>query len=119
VSDRIIKLKADGSPAGELKARICGLVFLIRRLPRDKGLDIGLRANDGTLADLLVSDLANDGAKIRHELPTLLTDLVDSSVLLHDGQEYNLQTKESAEWDDLFRSHVARVRQDVALIAQE
>jgi hypothetical protein len=119
VSDRIIKLKADGTKAGELKARICGLVFLLRKLNRDKGMDSGLRANEEMIADLLVTDLATDGAKIRHELPALLKELVDASVLLHDGSEYNLQTKESAEWDDLFRVHVAKVRQDVAAIAQE
>lgn len=119
VSDRIIKLRADGSRAGELKARICGLVFLIRKLSRDKGLDTGLRANEEMIADLLVADLANDGAKIRHELPGLLKELVDASVLLHDGHEYNLQTKESAEWDDLFRVQVAKVRQDVSVVAQE
>jgi len=119
VSDRIIKLRADGSKAGDLKARICGLVFLIRKLSRDKGMDSGLRANEEMIADLLVADLANDGAKIRHELPTLLKELVDASVLLHDGSEYNLQTRESAEWDDLFKVHVAKVRQDVATVAQE
>lgn len=119
VSDRIIKLKADGSKAGDLKARICGLVFLIRKLSRDKGMDSGLRANEEMLADLLVADLAHDGAKVRHELPALLKELVDASVLLHDGNEYNLQTKESAEWDDLFKVHVAKVRQDVATVAQE
>ncbi len=119
ISDRIIKLKADGSRVGELKARICGLVFLLRKLSRDKGLDTGLRANEEMLADLLVTDLANDGAKIRHELPALLKELVDASVLLYDGHEYNLQTKESAEWDDLFRVHQAKVRQDVSAIAQE
>jgi hypothetical protein len=119
VSDRIIKLKADGSKAGDLKARICGLVFLIRKFSRDKGMDSGIRANEEMLADLLVADLAHDGAKIRHELPALLKELVDASVLLHDGNEYNLQTKESAEWDDLFKVHVAKVRQDVATVSQE
>jgi hypothetical protein len=119
ISDRIIRLKADGSKTGELKARICGLVFLIRKLSRDKGMDSGLRANEEMLADLLVTDLANDGAKIRHELPALLKALVDTSVLLHDGSEYNLQTKESAEWDDLYNIQKTKVAQDSAAIYQE
>jgi len=119
VSDRMIRLKADDAKSGDLKARICGLVFLIRKLSRDKGMDIGLRANEEMIADLLVTDLSNDGAKIRHEIPALLKELVDESVLLHDGSEYNLQTKESAEWDDLFRVHIAKVRGEVAAIAQE
>lgn len=119
ISDRILKLRADGSKEGELKARICGLVFLIRKLSRDKGLDTGLRATEEMIADLLVQDLSSEGAKMRHELPALLKELVDASVLLHDGSEYNLQTKESAEWDDLFRNQVAKIRHDVAAISQE
>lgn len=119
ISDRILKLKSDGSASGEVKARICGLVFLIRKLGRDKGTDTGLRATEEMIADLLVKDLSGEGAKIRHEIPSLLKELVDTSVLLNDGSEYNLQTKESAEWDDLFRNHVAKMRQDVAAISQE
>jgi hypothetical protein len=94
-------------------------VFLIRKLNRDKGSDIGVRATDEMLADLLVEDLANDGARLRHDLPGIMKELVDDSVLLHDGSEYNLQTKESAEWDEQFRNQIAKIRQDVASIAQE
>lgn len=119
ISDRILRLAADGSDEGKLKARVCGLVFLIRKLNRDKGTDTGVRATEEMLADLLVEDLAADGATLRHELPGILKDLVDTSVLLHDGTEYNLQTRESAEWDDQFRAQLVRARADVAGIAQE
>lgn len=119
VSDRILRLAADGGDAGKLKARICGLVFLIRKLSRDPGTDTGVRATDEMIADLLVEDLAADGAKLRHELPDVLKELVEAAVLLHDGQEYNLQTRESAEWDDQFRAQMAKMRHDVAAIAQE
>jgi len=119
ISDRILRLAADGTDQGKLKARVCGLVFLIRKLSRDKGTDTGVRATDEMLADLLVEDLAVDGATLRHGLPAILKDLVDTSVLLHDGTEYNLQTRESAEWDDQFRAQLAKIRQDVAGIAQE
>jgi hypothetical protein len=119
ISDRILRLAADGSSTGKLKARICGLVFLIRKLSRDKGTDTGVRATDEMIADLLVEDLAADGAKLRHELPALLKELVDAAVLLHDGNEYNLQTRESAEWDDQFRAQLSKIRQDVAVISQE
>jgi hypothetical protein len=119
ISDRILRLQADGSDAGKLKSRICGLVFLIRRLSRDKGTDTGVRATEEMIADLLVEDLAADGAKVRHQLPALMHELVEAGVLLHDGNEYNLQTRESAEWDDQFRAHVAKFRQDVGAIASE
>jgi hypothetical protein len=119
ISDRILRLAADGSADGKLKARCCGLIFLIRRLSRDKGTDTGVRATDEMIADLLVEDLATDGAGLRHRLPALLKELVEAAVLLHDGSEYNLQTRDSAEWDDQFRAQLAKVRQDVAAIAQE
>jgi hypothetical protein len=119
ISDRILRLAADNTDAGKLKARICGLVFLIRKLSRDKGTDTGIRATDEMIADLLVEDLATDGAKLRHELPALLKELVDAAVLLHDGTEYNLQTRESAEWDDQFRAQIGKIRGEVAVISQE
>jgi len=36
INERIIKL-ADGTPEGKLARRICGLVFLIGKLPREAG----------------------------------------------------------------------------------
>ena len=39
----------DGTPGGELKSRLCALIFLIRKLPRDTGVDIGVRATAETL----------------------------------------------------------------------
>ena len=60
IHEAIVKQRADGTHEGALKSRLCALVFLIRKLPREAGIDIGLRANVGTLADLLVENLAND-----------------------------------------------------------
>ncbi|MBK6831207.1 MAG: hypothetical protein IPG92_10940 [Flavobacteriales bacterium] len=42
------KSKSDG----DLRSRICALVFLINKLPRE-GVDAGIRANEEHLADLL------------------------------------------------------------------
>ena len=55
-----------------LSARLCGLIFLIRKLPRTAGADSGVRATPEMLADLLVSDLANDGTKLRKDVPVAL-----------------------------------------------
>ena len=56
---------------GELKARICALIFLITQIPsRTIGGDTGLRATASFLADLLVEDLADDGAKLRKRVPS-------------------------------------------------
>ena len=56
LNERIKKLN-NGTPEGILRSRIAGLVFLINRLPREAGLDDGIRANEQMIADLLLEDL--------------------------------------------------------------
>jgi hypothetical protein len=118
ISDRILRLD-DGSERGRIMARTCGLVFLIRKLSREKSVDTGVRANEEMIGDLLVEDLALSGAKVRKALPALLDELVELGVLLFDGEEYNLQTRESAEWDDRFKIELTKIRQDTAAVTHE
>ena len=119
IHEAIVKQREDGTPDGALKSRLCALVFLIRKLPRDAGVDIGVRANVGTLADLLVENLANDGAELRGRLPALLDDLVDAGTLLKIEDEYSLQTRESSDWEAEFRNRKSRLANDVARMATE
>jgi len=108
--DETIRSLDDGTETGKLKRRLCGLIFLIRKLPRETGFDIGVRATQEMLADLMVSDLKDDGASLRKTLPILLEQLVEiDGVLLKDDNEYNLQTKEYSDWDNEFRSRVIRL----------
>ena len=102
----------DGSPEGHLKSRLCALIFLIRKLPRDAGVDMGVRATSEALADLLVKDLARDGAALRGQLPKLLDDLVGAGTLMRLDNEYSLQTRESTEWEAEFRNRQARLVND-------
>jgi hypothetical protein len=118
ISDRILRLD-DGTERGRLMARTCGLVFLIRKLPRERSVDARLRATEEMIGDLLVEDLLQDGTRVRKDLPEVLTNLVELGVLLYDGEEYNLQTRESAEWDDKFRTELAKIRQDSAAVSHE
>lgn len=101
--DETIRSLDDGTPKGRLKRRLCGLTFLIRKIPRESGFDIGVRASEAMLADLMVSDLHSDGATLRREIPDLLDELVDDGILLKDHDEYNLQTKEYSDWDAEYR----------------
>ena len=103
IHQTIISLN-DGSSDGLLKSRLCALVFLIRKLPREAGVDSGVRAKPEMLADLLVKDLAADGTALRSRLPKLLDDLVDAGTLLKLDDEYSLQTKESSDWEAEFRT---------------
>jgi len=102
-----------------LAARICGLIFLIRKLPRTTGADSGVRATAEMLADLLVSDLTNDGTKLRKDVPLTLQKLVDDGILLKDGEEYNLQTKESQEWDKEFRNRQTQIGSNESVVHQK
>ena len=109
----------DGTPDGQLKSRLCALVFLIRRLPRDVGVDIGVRATMETLADLLVKDLARDGSALRSQLPKLLDDLVATGKLMKLDDEFSLQTRESSEWEAEFRNRQTRLVNDPARMSSK
>ena len=111
VSETISK-QDDGTPDGNLKSRLCALVFFIRKLPREAGVDSGVRATVETLADLLVKDLAKDGPALRRQIPKLLEELVAASTLMKLDDEYSLQTRESSEWEVEFRNRQTKLVND-------
>jgi hypothetical protein len=115
--DETIRNLDHGTPEGNLAKRICGLVFLIRKLPREEVVDIGVRATVETLADLLISDLGNDGATLRKEIPQILDKLVDEGKLIKIDEEYSLQTRESSEWDREFRNRQTRLNNDLTTLS--
>lgn len=116
--DELVRgLRADAA-GGELKSRICALVFLISQIPsRTMGGETGLRATSRFIADLLVEDLA-DGALLRGRVPELLEALVSDGRLMRVDDEYRLQTEESAEWEKDYRSRLAAIRDDAARMNQ-
>lgn len=111
INERILQV---GKTEGDLARRVCGLVFLIGKLKREAGADIGVRANKEHLADLLVSDLAADNGKLRSEVEATLRKLTDNGVLMQVGDEYRLQTREGAEWEREFRNRQSRLGNDAA-----
>ena len=111
--ETIVGQASDGTADGQLKSRLCALVFLIRKLPRERGADIGVRATADMLADLMVEDLAADGTALRARLPALLEELVDAGTLLKLDQEHSLQTRESSEWEAEFRNRLSRLANDL------
>jgi hypothetical protein len=117
--DETIRNLDDGTLEGRFAKRVCGLVFLIRKLPREEVADIGVRATPATLADLLVSNLANDGTRLRKELPPVLNQLVEKGILIKLDDEYSLQTRESSEWDREFRSRRTRFSSDLTTLASK
>ncbi len=89
-----------GTEDQRLMARACGLVFLINKLGGQNN-EIGIRANVDSLADLLVEDLSAGSSSLRSKLPGLLD---NCELLMKVGEEYRIQTEESAAWTDEFLS---------------
>ncbi|HBI14530.1 MAG TPA: BREX system P-loop protein BrxC [Desulfobulbaceae bacterium] len=89
-----------GSEEERLMARACGLVFLINKLGSQNN-EIGIRATIDTLADLLVENLSQGSSSLRSKLPGLLD---KCELLMKVGDEYRIQTEESAAWSDEFLS---------------
>ncbi len=114
-----IQKQRNGTAEGTLRSRLCALVFLIGKLPRENGADIGLRATSDALADLLVEDLKAGGAKLRTKVPEHLRELTESGVLIQVDNEYRLQTRESSAWDADYRDRFNKIINDEGRYASE
>ena len=111
LSKGLQRLIAEQRDKDALRGRILGLIHLISLLPTSGAGDTGVRATSAHLADLLVEDLALDGARLRADVPRLLTEMADEGVLQEDGGEYRLQTEAGRAWEDAFRNQRANVTQ--------
>ena len=106
---------AAGDADAQLKARLLKLIYLINKLPADAAMDIGLKATEDVLADLLVTDLSAGSSELRKKLPALLDELQNKDRLVMalaggSGTEYRLQTRESSAWYDEFRAQEAELK---------
>ena len=115
-----IKGLADGTKDGRLRSRLCALIFMIGKLERDEGpLATGVRATSDVLADLVVDDLTTGSAPLRQKVPAVLEALVDEATLILVDGEYRLQTAESQEWENDYRSRLSKVLADDVRMASE
>jgi hypothetical protein len=119
LNESIVRLGSKGDERGRLRQRICGLVFLIGRLPRDEGADIGVRATADHLADLLLDDLTANSGTLREKVQASLTELVADGTLMQVGDEYRLQTKEGAEWDHEYKKLLTKLNNDEVTLQTE
>ena len=104
-----------GSDDERLMARACGLVFLINKLA-GSNTEIGIRATIDILADLLVENLNDGGSCLRGKLPGLLD---KCELLMKVGDEYRIQTEESAAWSDEFLSQRSSLANETHRIEAE
>lgn len=123
VYDRIGKLAA-GDADERLKASLLKLIYLIGKLPTDPMADIGLRATEDSLADLLVTELAGGSSGLRKRIPGLLDSLHNQDGLVMaiatgSGTEYRLQTAESSAWHDEYRKQVAELSANTQRLEME
>ena len=118
INTRIAKLD-DGTREGRLRADLCGVVFLIGKLPRQDGVDLGVRADAPTLADLLVTDITTDSGPFRNRVAGVLEKLAAEGVLMKVADEYRIQTTEGADWERAFREQrTAMARNEVEVAAR-
>ncbi len=115
---------AAGDASAQLKGKLLKLIYLINKLPSDAALDIGLKATDDVLADLLITDLASGSSELRKQLPELLHKLQNEDRLImsmagSNGLEYRLQTIESSAWYEEFRAKEAEFKASPQRIEQK
>ncbi len=116
INTRIQKFD-DGTADGRLRRDLCGLVFLIGKLPHEKNKDLGVRANAATLADLMVDDLTQDSGILRNRIAQILKALERDGRLMKVEDEYRLQTTEGAEWDRAYREKQSALQSNEVEIA--
>ena len=110
-------LKRD-SDGGLLKSRLCALIFFISQL-KEAGRDIGVKATPEFLADLLVEDLIKGSGGLRKEVQERLGELAETGIIIEVDGEYELQTRESQEWEADYRSRFNRIKDDTPRIASD
>ena len=116
--DELIRGLEDGTPDGELKSRACALVFLISQLPHEGVGDTGVRATAPVIADLLVENLAGDGATLRKEVPRVLDELVEQGRVMKLGDDVPPPDRRRREWTKEFSQRRASIRDDASRMSQ-
>lgn len=92
--------KAQGGDV-EIEGRILSAVFLLDQITSNIS-DTGLKSNDNTIADLLIDNLNVNSDTFRTKVKVLIKKLVDEKTLMPINDEYKLQTKIGAEWEQEF-----------------
>ena len=102
-----------GTDDEKLMARACGLIFLIRKIS-EFNKELGIKANNDTLAHLMVEDISVGSGKLASILQSLLT---DCELVMQIDDEYHIQTPESIAWNTEFSGEVANFTNNSQIIA--
>lgn len=107
----------DRTDDGILKSRICKIVFLLNLVAGHRSF-LGIRPDEGTIADLLVRRLGTDAVELRKRVPELLKELVDSGALQRNDTGYAIETEEGANWSNAFRSFERDEKKNITAIVE-
>ena len=100
--------KAKGGDS-HLEGRILSVVFLLDQLPKNTQGTLP-KSNAVTIADLLVDNLNEPTDGFRNKIKDLLVKLADTDkVLMRVGDEFKLQTKDGAEWEQEYTKHAVAI----------
>jgi hypothetical protein len=113
---RIARLR-EGGRSEQLQARVLMLVYMLGLIQRDADTH-GVRPTPETIADLLIEDLGS-GAELRGEVPKAVAALAEAGAIIEVAGIWQLQTKESAEWDRLYRAEERTLASRATDIARE
>lgn len=117
--ERIESLPKDYPQDGDLPRRIAALAYLISRLPRETGADIGVRATPEHLADLLVDDLSADQGAFRTRVRDLTERMAKNGDLVKIGDEVRVQTAEGRAWEQDFRKFKGQYTNDFSAVGDK
>jgi len=104
-----------GTDDEKLKARACGLVFLIRKLAEYRK-HIGIKATAETLSHLMVEDISEGSGRLAVKLSSLLE---GCDLLMKIDDEYHIQTPESIAWNTEYRAEIANYSSSTTQIELE
>jgi hypothetical protein len=114
-TNEAIGIYQKGDEHSQLKGRVLSLVFLIEQSASNEQLQ--LEATPDTIADLLVTDLTSGSAKLRSQLPAVLTDLEEEGKVFQiQPGVYRTQTKEGQSWHAEYRTQRTRFASEVQKI---
>jgi hypothetical protein len=91
-----------------LEGRILSVVFLIDQLPRDTR-SARLKSDENTIAELLIENLNESSDKFRTKIKELIKKLAEEKILMPVNDEYKLQTKIGAEWEQEYTTQAVKI----------
>jgi len=91
-----------------LEGRILSAVFLIDQLPKDTTSG-RLKSDENTIAELLLDNLNEPSDQFRNKIKELIKKLVSEKVLMPVNDEFKLQTKVGAEWEQEYTAQAVKI----------